>query len=47
MVAEVAGLSTKDLVQAVYTLEQNLLEWQSKEKRRMLEEGLGAMVLDE
>ncbi|KAK4465281.1 putative ribosomal protein [Cladorrhinum samala] len=38
VVAEVAGLSTKDLVQAVYTLERNLLEWQSKEKRRTVEE---------
>ncbi|KAK3987804.1 putative ribosomal protein [Cladorrhinum sp. PSN332] len=42
--AEVAGLSLKDLVQAVYSLERNLLEWQSKEKRRRIEEELGAMI---
>jgi RNA polymerase I-specific transcription initiation factor RRN7 len=32
--AEVAGLSVRDLLRAVYSLEQLLLNWQKKEKRR-------------
>ncbi len=33
--AEVAGLSIQDLVRAVYSLEQMLITWQRKEKRRL------------
>ncbi|KAH6856757.1 hypothetical protein B0I37DRAFT_426180 [Chaetomium sp. MPI-CAGE-AT-0009] len=35
--AEVAGLSVRDLLRAVYSLEQMLLAWQKKEKRRLRE----------
>ncbi|KAK4231292.1 putative ribosomal protein [Podospora fimiseda] len=41
--AEMAGMSLRDLVKAVYTLDTNLLESQRKEKRRRIEEELGAM----
>ncbi|KAK4156227.1 hypothetical protein C8A00DRAFT_30925 [Chaetomidium leptoderma] len=37
VVAEVAGLSVRDLLRAVYSLEQLLLAWQKKEKRRLRE----------
>jgi RNA polymerase I-specific transcription initiation factor RRN7 len=33
--AEVAGLSLRDLVRAVYRLEQLLMDWQKREKRRL------------
>jgi RNA polymerase I-specific transcription initiation factor RRN7 len=33
--AEVAGLSVRDLLRAVYSFEQRLLRWQKKEKRRL------------
>ncbi|AEO67016.1 uncharacterized protein THITE_2115709 [Thermothielavioides terrestris NRRL 8126] len=39
VVAEVAGLSLRDLVRAVYSLEQLLFEWQRNEKRRLRAEG--------
>jgi RNA polymerase I-specific transcription initiation factor RRN7 len=35
VVAEVSGLSVRDLLRAVYSLEQLLLNWQKKEKRRL------------
>lgn len=38
VVAEAAGLSVKDLVRAVYALEQMLQTWQKNEKRRLREE---------
>jgi RNA polymerase I-specific transcription initiation factor RRN7 len=36
--AEVAGLTVRDLVRAVYALEQLLHQWQRKEKRRLRDE---------
>ena len=33
--AEVSGLSLRDLLRAVYSLEQMLLSWQKEEKRRL------------
>jgi RNA polymerase I-specific transcription initiation factor RRN7 len=36
--AEVAGLSLRDLLRAVYSLEQMLLSWQKEEKRRLRRE---------
>lgn len=33
--AEVSGLSLRDLLRAVYGLEQMLLAWQKEEKRRL------------
>lgn len=33
--AEAAGLSIRDLVRAVYSLEQMLWAWQQKERRRL------------
>lgn len=38
VVAETAGLSLRDLVKAVYRLEQRLLKWQKRERRRLEEE---------
>ncbi|KAL2021943.1 hypothetical protein VTK56DRAFT_6362 [Thermocarpiscus australiensis] len=39
--AEAAGLSVRDLLRAVYRLEQLLLEWQRREKRRLRGEDVG------
>ncbi|KAL2267508.1 hypothetical protein VTJ83DRAFT_4785 [Remersonia thermophila] len=36
--AETAGMSVRDLVKAVYRLEQRLLNWQREEKKRLQEE---------
>ena len=33
--ADTAGLSVRDLLRAVYGLEQMLLNWQKKERRRL------------
>lgn len=35
VVAEVSGLSVRGLVRAVYSLEQMLMAWQRREKRRL------------